>query len=665
MVCWFVVNTENPWNEVDDSCERREDGHEFEGSPNQFATTVTVRSVWTLESIDDACNDTFRENSGSDHLDLEHWYRLPVVTTQVSSKELLGPVSPFTRLAIEDDRVIVEFNQQSFQLLEIEGLGTQELLEVATKTFGKELAEKRIAEDLVDVLVAAGKTPTKTVRLRLQNDAGKISHVAHAEMTKNNRRAILAARRKLAEQSAGHGLSKEQMLHVIDEFKVALCTRWAYLPVRKIELDATIVELSERIEAGKVESSQFHYELNKIIAKGPDGHARVSSGAPASPNQRYLPFLLEPSVFDGRKRYVAVLPDRSGFVEDDFPFVTTVDDLPLREWIAAASVCNPLGSSQYVERHALRELRQLPFWRSLFNKDIDAAVTVHLENATGESTILHLPLESSKPIYGHWPRQSQVGKTARKLDKQGIGYLRLISMGDEAAGHVHQAFRAAQEKSHMAMIIDVRGNGGGSRDALRTVYSYLATETWPPRVVNAAVYRLHEDFAEDHLAARFMYRADDPVWTEREAKAIREFAKKFQPEWDVPEEGFSDWHYMVLVGNKDFAATRFEGDVVVLMDAKCFSATDIFLAGLKGVDNVTLIGQASGGGSARSISAELSHGIRVRLGSMVSFQADGKLFDGHGVQPDLIVPSAPGSLCFGGDDNVLEEAVRLVRKGGK
>jgi hypothetical protein len=44
---------------------------------------------------------------------------------------------------------------------------------------------------------------------------------------------------------------------------------------------------------------------------------------------------------------------------------------------------------------------------------------------------------------------------------------------------------------------------------------------------------------------------------------------------------------------------------------------------------------------------------------MVSFQADGKLFDGHGVHPDVVVEPTP-QYYIGGEDNVLAEAVKRL-----
>jgi hypothetical protein len=45
---------------------------------------------------------------------------------------------------------------------------------------------------------------------------------------------------------------------------------------------------------------------------------------------------------------------------------------------------------------------------------------------------------------------------------------------------------------------------------------------------------------------------------------------------------------------------------------------------------------------------------------IVSFQADGKPFDGHGVQPDVVVQPAPG-FFIGAEDNVLDAAIKRLQ----
>ena len=103
--------------------------------------------------------------------------------------------------------------------------------------------------------------------------------------------------------------------------------------------------------------------------------------------------------------------------------------------------------------------------------------------------------------------------------------------------------------------------------------------------------------------------------------------------------------------------------VVVLVDEGCFSATDIFAAAMGALPNVTLMGTATGGGSARTQSFRLpKSGLEVRCASMASFQPNGQLYDGNGVQVDIEVEREPEDLLQGDSDHQLEAAVKWLAK---
>jgi C-terminal processing protease CtpA/Prc len=220
-----------------------------------------------------------------------------------------------------------------------------------------------------------------------------------------------------------------------------------------------------------------------------------------------------------------------------------------------------------------------------------------------------------------------------------------------------------QFRETRGLIVDVRGNGGGSRDALRALFPYMMGEGDSPRVVNTAVYRLHPDNGQDHLGgSRFMYREDWSGWSPAEREAIQSFRRGFEPEWVPPDGEFSDWHYLVLSRRNNPEAYDYGKPVVVLLDQKSFSATDIFLSAFKAWPGVTLVGSPSGGGSARRIGAMLPEsGFSLGLASMASFQWSGLLYDGHGTEPDTIVDPVPEYFLVGGRDNIMETALELLR----
>lgn len=434
----------------------------------------------------------------------------------------------------------------------------------------------------------------------------------------------------------------------LDDFTIALDERWSYRHANRADFDAAIAALRKKIDAG-ISNDEFGLELHKIVALGIDGHALVSGYG--LPSGGYLPFLVEPE----GERFVAFNPERTAFLADGLPYLTKIDGKDVAAWCQAAAALVPQGSPQYVRRHCLSRLRDLDYLRG--SMKLPKADTVEVELVARDCKArqtLTLGVATSSPTYGTWPRGGS------RLMEGNVGYLRMADMVKTTS--VQEIKRWMPKfRDTTGLVVDVRDNTGGERDALRLLYSYLAGPGDPPRVFTAAAYRLHHK--ENHLAENhFMYRASAKEWTDEERRAIAEFVRTFKPEWELPKGQFSDWHYMVLSRLDDPKIYHYQKPVVVLMNAKCFSATDIFLAGLKGMKNVTLLGTPSGGGSAFTQDVILgTTPIRLRIGSMASLQADGRLFDGHGVSPDVEVDPTP-EYHIGGLDNVLAEAVRRVTK---
>lgn len=462
--------------------------------------------------------------------------------------------------------------------------------------------------------------------------------------------ACSAAPQAIAQDESTRRLEPKAAAAAVDAFKAALDKRWSYRYANRANFDAAIAALRKQI-AGGITQNQLGIELQKIIALGIDGHARVS-GFSLPPGGR-LPFLIEVV----GHRFVAVDQQRKAFLADGFPFLTKIDGHEVAEWCAAASVLVPKGSPQYIRHRCLSSLRELDYWRDVMKVNRKDTVEIELTNKQGRARkTLTLPVAASLPAYGVWP------PAGSRLLEGNIGYLRLPSMSRASSAPEIKAWMS-KFRDTAGLIVDVRDNNGGDRDPLLMLYSYLAARDDPPRVVNAAAYRLHQDHPEDHLAKEHhMYRTNASEWSQKQRTAVAEFAKKFKPQWKLPMGQFSDWHYMALTRLDEPDFYHYDKPVIVLLNGKSFSATDIFLAGLKGMKNVLLLGTPSSGGSAfvREITLGETQFI-LRIGSMVSFQANGRLFDGNGIHPDVLIEPVP-EYYIGGRDNVLEEAVRRIRE---
>jgi hypothetical protein len=434
----------------------------------------------------------------------------------------------------------------------------------------------------------------------------------------------------------------------IDAFKAALDDHWSYRHANESDFDRAIAALRKRVER-RISQNELGVELQKILALGIDGHSRVSGFS--LPPGGYLPFLIEVS---GR-RLVAVEPQRKAFLADGFPFLTKIDGRDVDEWCSTAAVLVVKGSPQLVRTRSTALLRNLDYWRDVMKLPRRPTVTVELADGAGRRKTLTLPVASSLPAYGIWPIAGP------RVLEGNIGYLRLKTMEASTSAPEIKTWMP-RFRDTIGLIIDVRDNNGGDRDALMLLYSYLAAVDDPPRVFNAAAYRLYKDHPDNYLAVEHrMYRANATEWSAAQRAAVARFAKKFKPQWRLPKGQFSDWHYMALTRMEDPEIYYYRKPVIVLLNGKSFSATDVFLAGLKGMENVRLMGTPSSGGSAYSREITLGETqLVLRIGSMASFQADGKLFDGNGIHPDVLIEPVP-EYYIGGRDNVLEEAMRRIK----
>lgn len=107
-----------------------------------------------------------------------------------SSRPEWKKVSPFTAMEIEGETIHVEFKDNRYELVSIARIPTAELIAASKKRFGR-LWEKRIREDIAEVLAAAGVENPDRVDLKLKEPgSGIVKHFPDAEMTSENRNKI-------------------------------------------------------------------------------------------------------------------------------------------------------------------------------------------------------------------------------------------------------------------------------------------------------------------------------------------------------------------------------------------------------------------------------------------------------------------------------------------
>ncbi len=458
--------------------------------------------------------------------------------------------------------------------------------------------------------------------------------------------------------AAGQDVANVHAASAFEELVEVIESAHAYAALRKVDLRQRASEAVARL-GDEPSREELIIEMHRLVCALGDGHAEIDEFLDALP-RGFLPLLLARS----EGGIVAFASDRSALLDPARPYVMSIDRQPVAQWLDAVKPFVPAGSPQLVQERSLRLLRWINFARKQMNLPMKDELWIELADESGEDrAFMRLKVADRRPIYGEWPR------TQTRMIDDSIAYVRAAQMRhdeDDLAELRLFLNDAAARPGLRGVVIDIRGNGGGSRDALRALLPHFMKPGGEEAIViNAARYRLQpgDEPARDdgYLANRGLYPLTWRGWSDAERLAIEEFAMSFMPRWTVPDEGFSDWHYCVISRTRDGNdAAYIDRPVVVLIDEVCFSAADIFAGAFQLLPNVTLIGMPTAGGSARAQSHRLQRtGARVRLATMASYQANGELYDGNGISPDIFIEAAP-TFHVGGEDRVLDRAIEFI-----
>ncbi len=199
-----------------------------------------------------------------------------------------------------------------------------------------------------------------------------------------------------------------------------------------------------------------------------------------------------------------------------------------------------------------------------------------------------------------------------------VGYLKISSFDDDAQS-LADIDRAFQEVGDLpSLVIDLRGNGGGSLGLGMRVGDYI--------------------FAEQHPVGYFVNRAG---LTKREAASIDQINSALLPVYSgYDSEGFykvfePSGGVMLATGGR--AEKQYRGRVAVLIDEDCYSATEAFAGVIKETRAATLIGRRTAGAMLGADYVPLANDWMLVLPVMSFRTAGGARVEGVGVEPDILV----------------------------
>jgi C-terminal processing protease CtpA/Prc len=366
--------------------------------------------------------------------------------------------------------------------------------------------------------------------------------------------------------------TRAEMVADLEHLTVRLKRAWAYAEDKRtflgVDIDALHAAAMRQLDEVH-DADGFYFVVEKYISGLMDGHASVRPGhaSPGLSAPNRWPF--EPIRLDGHF-YVKALDDGNAPLRPGDE-ILSVNGVSLRDRFETA-LARSTGSTP-----AGRESRAVGTMR----RGAEKQISINAARPDGSSftcELATLPRNAAggadeEPI--HW-----------KNLEGNVGYLRLPSFvqdmkvwedGGRNATSLQAGLEAkktalrqafAELRDTRAMILDLRGNGGGS-DALGHFLAHFLCDT----AAHPVYYTLATRISEDLLALpEYAAYKTAPASARSHRSAIQL----------LPEKGVQ----------------RYQGNLVVLMDEGCFSACDCFLNYLSvAVPNTVFVGRPNGAGA--------------------------------------------------------------------
>jgi len=220
-----------------------------------------------------------------------------------------------------------------------------------------------------------------------------------------------------------------------------------------------------------------------------------------------------------------------------------------------------------------------------------------------------------------------------------VAYVQIRSMIHNHKGDMALLRRFLTETNPKALIIDIRGNGGGSDNYWQALVSMLVAE--PVRSPGGLVWRKSEyarPFIEQKGGARWPIVSRSHLETQATAGRV-------PPEILTPAfEEARAWDRTV---NPSGDSIRFEGKICLLVDDYVFSSAESFAAFCKGSGWATVIGSFTGGdgiGFDPALVTLPNSGMLVRFPLVMGLNPDMSANEEQHTTPDVLAEWDPKDI---------------------
>ena len=433
----------------------------------------------------------------------------------------------------------------------------------------------------------------------------------------------------------------------------------------------------EQINGDKISKSNFGIFLTKTIGKIGDRHSYIRGYD--LPNNLFLPFVVAPL----NDKVVALDYNKSQkeyhLLYQNFPFLKAINTIQIDDFLKKIVPEDINAPKIALRTRSVKQLKYMADNYAIIGESVPENFKFTFTNGKTD-TIVKIPLENKRSTYITWdekfarlnnPRRKDLNnpeliKNLFHIDENNIAYLRIpVMTHKEDALLFFETINKFMNKakSSKSLIIDVRGNGGGTRHLIKELAGYLVHPD-STYIVNATRQRgklpLNEDLKDD-LHNRFLFSKKELDYKEQDL--VDKFMSDFVPMYNLDVNKFSEFHYFVLNGKKlSKDKYHYNKPIYIMANEKSFSAASVFASVFKGLPNIKLVGINTDGSSGNSERFELPNSkLRGKISTMVSFQKNGQILDGIGTKPDIIIERNLDQI-FWKEDYQLNKLKELIRK---
>ena len=468
-------------------------------------------------------------------------------------------------------------------------------------------------------------------------------------------------------------LTQEQALEDVVVFEDLLRQHSSYLDKSGFDYHGQILELKDLIKKHpKISVELLQLEMSKIVGRIGDRHSKVKIEGRYKDGYPYklLPFFVAPF----KEKVIALISKENSYevLYPNFPYLTSINNIPI-DTILEASSPRAIMAPEYAKLY--RQVKWLRYFEEVLalymNIKIDDEVAFQFSNNDATiDTVVYIQKSSKRSSW------TDIGDIAKNYEnamddgdydtlfqwKDNIAYMIIPSMISKKKFQKVLKEQMNNYRNSDALIIDIRGNGGGSRDILQTLAPYLVSNEQQPWVANVTYVRTdNSNFnGGSSMNGRYLYNYESNKFSNKDRQSIDEFNKSFKTKWEFDESNFSQAFYMVLPLRTEKDYYFYNKPIYILSNELCFSAASVFASAFKGLPNVKLVGRTTDGSSGRSKYFTLPNSkIKVKLSTMISFQRNGLTLDGNGTKPDIeIEPDM--NYILNKNDNQLEKLIEII-----